>query len=98
MVDIDGALAYNEHVGRVRGAPPPPLGRSSRGRLLHMKEDVLEQVVEDYLQLKGYFTVHNIPFKPDKAHAEYVSRTDSVASDIDVVGYCPRVSGARKVI
>jgi len=31
-----------------------------------MKEDVLEQVVEDYLQLRGYFTIHNLRFKPDK--------------------------------
>jgi hypothetical protein len=63
-----------------------------------MKEDVLEQVVEDYLQLNGYFTTHNVSFKPDKAHAEYVSREDSVPSDIDVVGYRPRGTGVEKVM
>jgi hypothetical protein len=30
-----------------------------------MKEDVLEQIVDDYLQFKGYFTTHNVRFKPD---------------------------------
>jgi len=29
-----------------------------------MKEDVLEQIVDDYLRLNGYFTTHNVPFKP----------------------------------
>lgn len=63
-----------------------------------MKEDVLEQVVEDYLQLNGYFTTHNVSFKPDKEHAEYVSREDSVPSDIDVVGYRPQATGVGKVM
>lgn len=27
-----------------------------------MKEDVLEQVVDDYLKFKGYFTTHNVTF------------------------------------
>jgi hypothetical protein len=25
-----------------------------------MKEDILEQIVDDYLQFKGYFTTHNV--------------------------------------
>jgi hypothetical protein len=29
-----------------------------------MKEDVLEQLVDDYLMHQGYFTRHNIRFKP----------------------------------
>jgi len=29
-----------------------------------MKEDVLEQVVDDYLKFKGYFTTHNVRFGP----------------------------------
>ena len=29
-----------------------------------MKEDILEQVVEDYLQLCGYFTRHHLRFRP----------------------------------
>jgi len=62
-----------------------------------MKEDVLEQVVEDYLQLRGYFTMHNLRFKPDKAHLEFVSAQDSVASDVDVIGINPLKSGPDRV-
>jgi hypothetical protein len=29
-----------------------------------VKEDVLEQVVDDYLKFKGYFTTHNVAFRP----------------------------------
>ncbi len=49
-----------------------------------MKEDVLEQVVEDYLQLCGYFTRHNLRFKPDRSAPGFVSDQDSVPSDVDV--------------
>lgn len=62
-----------------------------------MKEDVLEQVVDDYLQAQGYFTTHNIRFKPSTDHPEYSARSDSVPSDIDVVGLHPRLSGRDKV-
>src|SRR4051794_6055007 len=47
-----------------------------------MKEDVLEQVVEDYLQLCGYFTRHNLRFKPGRDAPGFVSSQDSVPSDI----------------
>jgi len=30
-----------------------------------VKEDILEQIVDDYLQFNGYFTTHNVRFKPD---------------------------------
>ncbi len=63
-----------------------------------MKEDVLEQIAEDWLQLHGYFTIHNVAFKPRKDSAEYVSQQDSVASDIDVLGIHPRRSGTDRVI
>jgi hypothetical protein len=29
-----------------------------------VKEDVLEQIVDDYLQFEGYFTIHNVRFRP----------------------------------
>jgi hypothetical protein len=29
-----------------------------------MKEDILEQVVDEFLNLKGYFTLANIKYKP----------------------------------
>lgn len=63
-----------------------------------MKEDVLEQVVDDYLQFKGYFTIHNVRFRPRRDHPEYVSQQDSVASDVDVVGYNPRADGVDRVV
>ncbi len=63
-----------------------------------MKEDVLEQIVDDYLKFNGYFTMHNISFWPREDHPEYVTNEDSVPSDIDVVGVNPRHRGVRKVI
>jgi hypothetical protein len=63
-----------------------------------VKEDVLEQVVEDYLSFEGYFTAHNVPFHPDKARKDYSSREDSVPSDIDVIGINPKKRGIDRVI
>jgi hypothetical protein len=55
-----------------------------------MKEDVLEQIVDDYLKSMEYFTRHNIKFRPSPEHPDYVKNLDSVPSDIDVLGYNPR--------
>lgn len=63
-----------------------------------MKEDVLEQIVDDYLKFKGYFTVHNVSFRPRKDHPDYVRAQDAVPSDVDVVGYHPRRSGNDRVL
>jgi len=63
-----------------------------------MKEDILEQVVDDYLKFKGYFTTHNVGFRPRSDHADYVAAQDSVRSDVDVVGYHPIRSGIDRVI
>jgi hypothetical protein len=62
-----------------------------------MKEDVLEQIVDDYLQLKGYFTIHNVKFKPSSDHPHYVATEDRVASDVDVVGLHPTKRGVDRV-
>jgi len=62
-----------------------------------MKEDVLEQIVDDYLRMQGYFTTHNVRFNPPRDQ-DYVSRTDSVPSDIDVVGLHPRRTGTERVM
>lgn len=62
-----------------------------------MKEDVLEQIVDDYLQHLGYFTRHNIPFKPDSNHPEYVTNKDSVHSDVDVIGIHPMKDGVDRI-
>ena len=62
-----------------------------------MKEDILEQVVDDYLQSKGYFTQHNVKFRPSKHHSDYEPRADCVPSDIDVVGVNPLLRGTDRV-
>jgi hypothetical protein len=63
-----------------------------------MKEDVLEQIADDYLQLKGYFTTHNVPFRPRSDHRDFVGRSDSVPSDIDIIGFYPRKRGVGRVV
>ena len=63
-----------------------------------MKEDVLEQIVDDYLQFKGYFTTHNVRFKPDPAHDDYVPDLDRVPSDVDVVALHPSRTDMEKVV
>ena len=62
-----------------------------------MKEDILEQLVDDYLQMKGYFTRHNIKFRPSDAHATYNRLEDASYSDIDVLGIHPKKKGAGRV-
>lgn len=61
------------------------------------KEDILEQIVEEYLLHKGYFVKHNLKFLPRKNHPDYCSIKDSNHSDIDVLGYHPVLSGADQV-
>lgn len=62
------------------------------------KEDILEQIVEEYLVHKGYFVQHNIKFLPRKDHPDFISNKDSNHSDIDVIGYHPLIEGNRKVM
>jgi hypothetical protein len=62
-----------------------------------MKEDILEQLVDDYLQSNGYFTRHNIKFRPRRDHPDFVSNQDSNHSDIDVIGINPHLRGANRV-
>lgn len=62
------------------------------------KEDILEQIVEEYLVHKGYFVQHNIKFLPRKDHPDFVSKLDSNHSDIDVIGYHPLLEGERKIL
>jgi hypothetical protein len=62
-----------------------------------MKEDILEQIVDDYLQTRGYFTRHNIKFRPRKSHQHFSTKEDSVPSDIDVIGVNPHLRGPAKV-
>ena len=62
-----------------------------------MKEDILEQVVDDYLQVLGCFTRHNLKFRPRKNHPKFSAKADSVPSDIDVIGVNPHARGPAKV-
>lgn len=63
-----------------------------------MKEDILEQLVDEYLQHLGYFTRHNLKFRPSKEHRDYERKADAVASDIDVIGIHPRKRGKARVV
>jgi hypothetical protein len=63
-----------------------------------MKEDVLEQIVDDYLQFDGFFTTHNVHFRPRSDHPEFNAAADSVPSDVDVVGYNPNKEGRDRVV
>lgn len=62
------------------------------------KEDILEQIVEEYLVHKGYFVQHNVKFIPRKDHPDFVSNQDSNHSDIDVIGFHPKLEGPDKVM
>jgi TolA-binding protein len=62
------------------------------------KEDILEQLVEEYLLHDGYFVQHNIKFRPNEGHADYVKKLDSNHSDIDVVGVHPLRTGDDRVV
>lgn len=62
------------------------------------KEDILEQVVEEYLVHKGYLVQHNIKFRPRESHPDFIRKKDSNHSDIDVIGYHPKLRGRQKVM
>lgn len=58
------------------------------------KEDILEQLVEEFLIHRGYFVRHNVKFLPCKDHADFVTNQDSNHSDIDVLAYNPKAREA----
>ncbi len=57
-----------------------------------MTEDVLEQVVDDWLRREGYFTRTNVRFGPGKDDVGYVSRDHNQMSDLDVLAVKPRLT------
>ena len=63
-----------------------------------MKEDILEQIASDYLNLCGYFTQTNIKYRPDKNDSDWNGRQDGVHSDIDVLGFNPCLSRHKRVV
>ncbi len=62
------------------------------------KEDILEQIVEEFLVHRGYFVQHNVKFLPRKDHPDFVLNQDSNHSDIDVIGYHPLKQDDEKVV
>jgi hypothetical protein len=62
-----------------------------------LKEDILEQLVDDYLQLNGFFTTHNVKFKPLRGDPGYVTLQDAVHSDVDVIGFNPLRKGHDRI-
>jgi hypothetical protein len=75
-----------------------PFPLEPTGEDVAMKEDVLEQIVDDYLKFSGYLTTHNVSFRPRRNHPDYISNQDSVHSDVDVVGLHPRKVGVEHVV
>ncbi|MCW1916795.1 hypothetical protein OJ996_24620 [Luteolibacter sp. GHJ8] len=63
-----------------------------------MKEDILEQLVEDwYVARPGFFVKHNVRFRPSKAHVDFMSKRDSVHSDIDILALSTSGLGSERV-
>ena len=61
------------------------------------KEDILEQLVEEFLIHRGYFVRHNVKFLPRKDHPNFKSNLDSNHSDIDVLALNPLREGSDRV-
>lgn len=61
------------------------------------KEDIVEQLVEEYLLHDGYFVRHNVKHLPRRDHPDFVSNQDSNHSDIDVIGFHPTRTGCDRV-
>ena len=62
------------------------------------KEDILEQIVEEYLIHEGYFVQHNLKFCPRPGCSGYERSKDSNHSGIDVIGFNPKRRGDKKVV
>ncbi len=63
-----------------------------------MKEDILEQLVEDwFVARQGFFVKHNVRFRPSPSHLAYSSKQDSVHSDIDILAVATKRKGPDKV-
>jgi hypothetical protein len=62
------------------------------------KEDILEQLIEEYLLHAGYFVRHNVKFRPRRDHPDFIPNQDSNHSDIDVIGFHPKKNGVSRVM
>lgn len=73
-------------------------GRAPQWHLSIVKEDVLEQLVDDYLQTRGYFTKHNVKFRPSRNTVGFDPQHHSNFSDIDVIGINPKEENVERVV
>lgn len=63
-----------------------------------MKEDILEQIFDDWLLSKKHsFTKNNVKFRPDDKSSDYDSKKDSSYSDIDILGIHLKNRGVKRV-
>src|SRR4051794_34758931 len=63
-----------------------------------MTEDVLEQVVDDWLRRQSYFTRTNVRFGPKLGDSGYSSKDHNQQSDLDVLAIRPTApAGPRRV-
>jgi hypothetical protein len=60
-----------------------------QGESVAQKEDILEQVVEEFLTHEGYFVQHNTKYRPRDFN--------QTPSDIDVLAVNPLLRGPRRV-
>jgi hypothetical protein len=63
-----------------------------------MTEDVLEQVVDDWLRRSGYFTRTNVRFGPVAGVEGYSSSAHNQRSDLDVLAVKPTEAGPARVL
>jgi hypothetical protein len=64
-----------------------------------MVNDILEQIAEDYFRCQGYFTQHNIKYRPELSNPSIEqSRKYSVNSDIDILAIHPLKTDISRVI
>jgi hypothetical protein len=63
-----------------------------------MKEDILEQIIEDYyVGEEGWFVKHNLKYRPMLSASGHISNKDSVHSDIDILAFNAKSRGIDKV-
>lgn len=60
-------------------------------------EDILRRFVETYLQLKGFFTAHDVRFQPVITDTGYIPKHANASSLIDVIGLHPMRDGFDRV-
>jgi len=60
-------------------------------------EDILRRFVENYLQLKGFFTTRDVRFHPVITDTGYIPKHANASTLIDVIGLHPMRDGFDRV-